>query len=145
MALPLKEVISGVFEQENRNKQRKKTACFMSLSAESFSMYFEGLKSQGHRLILLSNTCEVHFNYAYSHFPILRKFDDRILSYEVQMRKPDKAIYQKALFLAQSTPSFYVDDIPEYVASARRVGLNAMSYQNTNELKNELQKRRFLT
>lgn len=26
----------------------------------------EDLKSLGHRLILLSNTCEVHFNYAYS-------------------------------------------------------------------------------
>lgn len=102
------------------------------------------LKSRRHRLILLSNTCKIHYNYAYSHFPILRYFDDRILSYEVQMRKPDKAIYQKALTMAYSTPGFYVDDIPEYVQGARKTGLDAVHYKRSQKLREELCKRGFL-
>lgn len=113
-------------------------------SNEEIIPIIEDLKSQGHRLILLSNTCEIHFNYAYSHYPILRNFDDRILSYEVNMRKPDKAIYQKALAMAQSTPSFYVDDISEYVQSARKTGLDAVHYKTPQKLREELCKRGFL-
>jgi glucose-1-phosphatase len=105
----------------------------------------EALKANKHKLILLSNICEAHFNYAYSHFPILRSFDDKILSYEVKMRKPDPLIYRAALALAQDTPCFYVDDIPEYVQSARLTGLDAESYKTSGELKSELQKRKFLS
>lgn len=78
-------------------------------------------------------------------YPVLRNFDDRILSYEVQMRKPDKAIYQKALTMAQSTPSFYVYDISEYVQSARHAGLDAVNYKTAQALRGELNKRGFLS
>src|SRR5262249_42449432 len=58
------------------------------------------LKGNGHRLFLLSNTCDAHFNFALSQFPFLNSFDGYILSYEVGARKPEKKIYEKAMELA---------------------------------------------
>src|ERR1700722_7862603 len=58
------------------------------------------LKEKGHRLFLLSNTCDAHFTFAFSQFPFLKSFDGYVLSYEVGVRKPEKEIYEKALEIA---------------------------------------------
>lgn len=98
------------------------------------------LKKQNIRLILLSNTNECHFNRIYSHYPILREFDDLILSYEAKACKPNPLIFHKALAAAGCPKSecFYIDDIHEYVASARKLGLDSEVYSSTDELKKHL-------
>jgi FMN phosphatase YigB (HAD superfamily) len=50
-----------------------------------------------HRLLLLSNTNEMHFEHALGVFEILRLFDDYVLSYRVGERKPNPRIYLTAL------------------------------------------------
>lgn len=103
----------------------------------------EALKKAGLRLILLSNTSECHFNYIQSHYPILRQFDQKILSYEVGAWKPDPPIYQKALALASCPPEecFYTDDIPAFIAGARKAGLQGEIFTTVPRLKEHLASR----
>jgi len=103
----------------------------------------EQLKKGGIRLILLSNTSECHFNYAYSHYPILQLFDHKILSFEVGVWKPDLQIFQKALGVAQCAPEecFYTDDIPEFIANASKVGLQGEVFTGVSQLKQVLMER----
>jgi HAD superfamily hydrolase (TIGR01509 family) len=100
----------------------------------------EALKEKGIRLLLLSNTSECHFNYVYSHYPILRLFDHHILSYEVGSWKPDLQIFQKALQHAECTPEecFYTDDVPEFIHSARKAGLPGEVFTDVATLKAHL-------
>lgn len=103
----------------------------------------ERLKERGTRLILLSNTNECHFNFAYSHYPVLKLFDAFVLSFQVGTCKPDPAIFQRALREARGT-SFYTDDIPAYVKAAKETGLDAELYTTPHLLKQHLQERGFL-
>ncbi len=98
------------------------------------------LKAQGTRLVLLSNTCECHYNYIYSHYPILRLFDYKVLSFEVGFCKPDRRIFRKALQFAECPPEecFYIDDIPEYIASAKQEGLQGAVFQDVGGLRQTL-------
>jgi putative hydrolase of the HAD superfamily len=101
------------------------------------------LKGKGHRLILLSNTCEAHFDFAYLHFPILHLFDAFILSYQVGSLKPEPAIFQAALSQAVG-PNFYVDDIPAHVASAKQCGLDGEPFISYTLLVEHLSSRGYL-
>ncbi len=110
---------------------------------EAIYPIIEKLKKNGVRLTLLSNTNEAHFNYAYSHFPILRLFHDRILSYEVNLQKPDPAIFYKALTKAGSD-NFYTDDLLENIQAAKKVGLDSEQFTSTQNLYTQLTGRGFL-
>ena len=102
------------------------------------------LKDRKIRLILLSNTSECHFNRIYSHYPILRLFDRLVLSFEEGTCKPDPVIFQKALALAECSPSecFFTDDIQEFVGAARKSGLDSEVFSNVPILKKHLSDRK---
>ena len=103
----------------------------------------KSLKQQGTRLVLLSNTNECHFNFAYSHYPVLKLFDEYILSYQVGACKPQNAIFQRALLEARG-PAFYTDDVEPFIKAARRAGLDAELYTSPSSLKEHLLRRGFL-
>ncbi|RKY58725.1 MAG: hypothetical protein DRP96_08020 [Candidatus Neomarinimicrobiota bacterium] len=88
-------------------------------------------------MILLSNTNDLHIRAVRLKTDILNEFDDLVLSYQVGTRKPDKAIYQKALNIAGQSPEncLFIDDLPENVRAARDVGIRSHQYQNIHELK----------
>jgi glucose-1-phosphatase len=104
------------------------------------------LKSSGHRLFLLSNTCEAHFAFASSQFPFLKHFDGYVLSYEVGARKPEKKIYEKALEIAgcRNEECFYTDDVLPYIESARSFDIDAEQYTTPQELTQHLNARGIL-
>ncbi len=104
------------------------------------------LKENGVRLFLLSNTCEAHFSYAYQQFPFLHLFDGYILSYKVGARKPDAHIFEEALRVAncQRNHCFYTDDIPEYVAAAKDLHIDAELFTSVDALKTQLRTRNLL-
>ena len=103
----------------------------------------EQLKKMGMRLILISNTCESHYNRVYSYYPILRLFDDKVLSFEEGILKPDTRIFEKALAYARCAPDecFYTDDVPAFVASARKAGLDSELFTDVPSLRAHLAKR----
>jgi glucose-1-phosphatase len=103
----------------------------------------ETLKKQGIQLILISNTNESHYHWIDTHYPILKFFNDKILSFKVKCLKPNPQIFQESLSLAtgQLKECFYIDDIQEYVDSARKIGLDSEVYTDTETLQIHLDQR----
>lgn len=73
----------------------------------------------------------------------MHQFDHKVLSFEVGHWKPDPRIFQKALSFSNCAPEecFYTDDVPEFIASAKEVGLNGEIFIDVPTLKKELVKR----
>ena len=95
------------------------------------------------RLLLLSNTNAVHFAMARERYPLLGRFDDYVLSYEVGAVKPSPLIYREAVARSgcRAEECFFVDDIPAYVQAARQEGLDATQFFSLEQLQKELQAR----
>lgn len=96
-----------------------------------------------HRLILLSNTNDIHYSMIERTYPILRHFDDRILSYRVGAMKPSPRIYQEAIASAGCRPEecFFTDDVEAYVEGARREGIDAVQFQSAAQVEEALKAR----
>src|SRR5579863_2176403 len=92
------------------------------------------------RMVLLSNTNAIHFRMLAESYPILRHFDDRVLSFEVRAMKPSPVIYREAIARAQCRPEecFFTDDVPDYVAGAKREGIDAVQFESCAQLEREL-------
>ncbi len=102
------------------------------------------LYQSGHRLGILSNTCEGHWNHCLRRYTMLRElFSVYALSFQIGAVKPSAAIYCQAAELAGCRPEeiFYTDDIPGHVVGARGAGLDAVVYQSTPQIVKELRKR----
>jgi HAD superfamily hydrolase (TIGR01493 family) len=99
----------------------------------------EGISAR-YRMLVLSNTNALHFDMVRETYPLLRHFDDFVLSYEVKAMKPDPVIYQEAIARAQCRPEecFYTDDIAAYVEGARRQGINAVQFESREQLERDL-------
>ena len=102
----------------------------------------EGLRRR-QRLVLLSNTNAVHFEFARERYPLLRHFDDFVLSYRVGATKPSPAIYRDAVARAGCRPEecFFTDDVGKFVEAARREGIDAVQFQSQGQLEVELANR----
>ena len=102
------------------------------------------LYQAGHRLGILSNTCDGHWNYCLRQYTMLRElFAVHAVSFEIGTVKPDAAIFHKAAELAGCRPEeiFYTDDIAGHVAGAQSVGFDAAVYTSTADLVKELRQR----
>lgn len=95
------------------------------------------------RVMLLSNTNAIHFAMVRRTYPILRHFDEYILSHEVGAIKPAPKIFHEAIARAGCPPDqmFYTDDIPAYVEAARQHGIDAVQFQSFPQLEHELRAR----
>ncbi|MBI4597823.1 MAG: HAD family phosphatase [Candidatus Omnitrophica bacterium] len=93
-----------------------------------------------HTLIALSNTNRLHLMHIQQHFPSLTVFHDWIASSDVGMRKPDPEIYHLAVRRggARVERTIYIDDRPELVQAGRNVGLQAIRFENSQQLEEEL-------
>jgi glucose-1-phosphatase len=92
------------------------------------------------RLVLLSNTNELHFNLVSARYPILRHFHARVLSYEKKAMKPDPRIYEAAIAAAEcrAEECFFTDDIADYVEGAKRMRIDAVQFENEAQIRREL-------
>jgi HAD superfamily hydrolase (TIGR01509 family) len=98
----------------------------------------------GHRLGLLSNTCEAHFELLKRKFAeLMGSFEVYALSYQLGTSKPEAAMFLGAAQLAGVRPNeiFFTDDIAEHVAGAKAVGFDAVQYTGSAELVIQLSKR----
>ena len=96
-----------------------------------------------HRLLLLSNTNQIHFEMIRENYRHIDHFDDFVLSYEVGVMKPNAPIYEEAIRKAGCKPEecFFTDDVMPYVEGARRAGIDAVQFQNAAQLKTALAER----
>jgi len=95
-----------------------------------------GLNRSGRRLVLLSNTNEMHFEYILKKYEIMRLFEQYILSYRVGCRKPDRRIYEHLIEYTGCRPEdiFYTDDMIDYIESARRLGISAHHFKDATSI-----------
>ncbi len=103
------------------------------------------LYSARHRLGILSNTCEAHWEYAgRGRYAILTDcFDVYALSYQLGGVKPEPQVFASAADLAGVAPRdiFYVDDRMENVEAAREAGYDAVQFTEANELASQIRAR----
>jgi putative hydrolase of the HAD superfamily len=89
------------------------------------------LKSRGVRLILFSNTNQMHVDYFTSAFPeVFGLFEGSVFSHEVGANKPDPAIFQHALdkYKLEAAETLYIDDLPENITTGLQMGFSSWRY-----------------
>ena len=93
-----------------------------------------------YRMVLVSNTNDIHFRMIRETYGVIRHFDAHVLSYEVGAMKPSERIYEEAVRRAGCRPQecFFTDDVEEYVEGARRYGVDAVQFRGREELEAEL-------
>jgi glucose-1-phosphatase len=76
------------------------------------------------KLLILSNTNELHWDYLRATYPVFAKFDGYVVSHEARMAKPDSAIYEHLAtkFGVNPRESLFIDDLAENIEGAERVG-----------------------
>lgn len=94
-------------------------------------------------LALLSNTDPIHVECLEQRFGFGRHFPVRIYSCQMGTSKPSPEIYRAAFESLGVAPSeaLYIDDIPEFVAAARQIGLDAICFKSKQLLEAELVRR----
>lgn len=100
----------------------------------------EALRANGYRVLLLSNTNDLHFSFIRQHYPILDHFDHHVLSFRVGAMKPSPAIYAEAIRHAGCAPEecFFTDDVAMYVEGAKAAGIDAVQFKQYEQLREEL-------
>jgi putative hydrolase of the HAD superfamily len=95
------------------------------------------------RLLALSNTNPIHFEMLKEAYPLLRHFDDYVLSYQVGAAKPEAKIYREAIARAWCAPEecFFTDDLAVNIEAARQHGMDAVQFLSADQLERELRAR----
>lgn len=98
---------------------------------------------RNYRLVLLSNTNNLHFELLEQNYPLLGHFDSFVLSYRVGAVKPSPKIYAEAIHRAGCAPEecFYTDDIPQYIEGARLAGIDAVQFHSHEQIVGEMERR----
>jgi putative hydrolase of the HAD superfamily len=98
----------------------------------------------GHRMGILSNTCESHWEHCLRRFRMLGElFEVYALSYQIGAAKPEPAMFEAAANLARAAPGeiFFTDDLAGHVAGARAAGFDAVHFTSARQLVAELRAR----
>jgi len=105
------------------------------------SCLFRELK-QKYRMVALSNTNEMHWEYLESVFPLIREFDECVLSFRVGAMKPDPKNYLAALTAAGCSPTevLFIDDLPVNIEAAEKMGIKGVLYQGEARLRQDLRR-----
>lgn len=93
-------------------------------------------------LYLISNTNDLHFEHVKKQFPIVQHFTQCFPSHEVGHRKPDRAMFEHVLREIKLKPeeTVFVDDIIEFVESARQFGIHGIQFTSRPALETELRR-----
>lgn len=102
------------------------------------------LRQRRYSLGILSNTCELHWEYCCRRFAYVGElFDRAVLSFRVGAMKPDRTIFEAAADAAGCSPEdlFFVDDIAANQEGAAAAGIDAVVYQGAGDLIGQLRRR----
>lgn len=96
---------------------------------EGATEFLNQLKSKKFRLILLSNTNALHFNYIKKNMlQNLKMFNKFYLSYKLHLAKPDKKIFKFVLNDLKVQPEniIFIDDTLENIETAKSLNINSI-------------------
>ena len=100
------------------------------------------LKNEGYKIILLSNTNELHIEVADRRWNSVHQqspkevFDTVYYSHEVKMRKPNKEIFEFVCREQQLKPEdcLFIDDSIQHVEGAKSIGINAVLLEKNQSI-----------
>ena len=97
-------------------------------------------------LVALSNTNELHFDQIEASYAVIGKFDHLVLSFRSGCVKPDRRIYERAVAKAGcgAGECLFIDDVDAFVEGARAVGMEAVRFENYQQLRLDFEKRGIL-
>lgn len=101
------------------------------------------LRRRGYRLVLISNTNRMHYEYIRRRYTFLGNFHRHILSYRVGARKPKRKIYERALAVSGALKNeiFYTDDRIDLTDAAFfNHGIHTHTYVNVRNLKEDMRR-----
>jgi putative hydrolase of the HAD superfamily len=103
--------------------------------------WVRALKSRGLKIAVLSNMPIEISRYMRQYAPWFRDFDYVCFSAEVQLAKPEAAIFRACLKALRSRPDecLFIDDRAENVEAARALGLQALKFESVHELAVDVQ------
>ena len=89
---------------------------------------------------LLSNTNAMHWEHIRRRYAFAREAAGAVLSHELGLRKPERAIYEAAVRRAGCTAveCVFVDDLADNVAGAKAAGLKAVKFKDAARLEKDL-------
>lgn len=92
------------------------------------------------RLVLLSNTHDLHVRWCKERIPLLHRFDALVLSCDVGLVKPEPGIYQRALDAAKVAPeeAVFFDDVERFARGAEAVGMRGRVFTTVAQFRADL-------
>jgi HAD superfamily hydrolase (TIGR01509 family) len=111
------------------------------LPVEATVALLRELHAAGLKLYGLSNMSESIFAYLYGRHEFFKLFDGIVVSAAVKLLKPEPGIYEhlRDRFALDFGESVFIDDMERNVASARRLGLPAIHFESTEQVRRELE------
>jgi len=99
-----------------------------------------------YRLMMLSNTNELHFQHTVQMIPSLKRFEKFFLSYKIGALKPDRAIYEYVLKHVDVPAQriLFIDDLEQNIEAAESVGMSGIIFRGIELLLLELGQRRII-
>ena len=96
--------------------------------------------SERYPMGVLSNISPVHSSYLEKHIPIMKRFRNRIYSWETGFVKPRQEIFDRASEACGHKPEeiLFIDDQSGHVEQARQLGWNAVVVSPDSDLLDEL-------
>jgi len=145
--ITLQEAYGKVLESLGKNKSESKKLLDINIKVLSRRMfnpypdvleYVDSLRKK-YKVVLLTNT-ELEIIELFNAQPFIKHFDKFFKSVELKMMKPNPDIYLHVLKEMGCKPSeaIFVDDKPENVEGAAKVGIKSFVYKDLATLKKDL-------
>ncbi len=93
-------------------------------------------KAAGYKIYGLTNWSAETFPMIRDTYPVFQEFDGIVVSGEEHLLKPDAAIYRCLLerYALRAEESLFIDDNRDNVAAARAIGMEAVLFDNAEQL-----------
>lgn len=100
------------------------------------------LEEKKYKVYLLSNTDSAHYNFIAKNYPLIKSIKNRILSYKINMVKPDKKIFKYVMnkYGLRPEETMLIDDMKDNILSASKCGIKTIHYKSHKKFQRELNK-----
>jgi HAD superfamily hydrolase (TIGR01509 family) len=92
------------------------------------------------KVLLLSNTNEMHWRHVRPLIPQFDRFCDLVISCDLKLAKPDAEIFRVALARAKVAPEHvvYFDDVASFVEAARALGIHGRIFTTAENFRRQM-------
>lgn len=116
-------------------------ASMLAGEVEGTSKIVDKLVEKNYTLSLLSNTDPWHYQYCETTMPVLQKFENIFLSYDLKIMKPDAEIFFAVVdaLKTRAEQCLFIDDSAKNIESAKNLNFQTILFQNAKQLRSELE------